>query len=265
MANPEIDKLIWRFSGADPYLAHHSGDDSKVRFRMIGISFLFIIVITFLPMMFGLMKIFDAYILPFFVAGFVTFLIVTIYRLNILSLEPNTLPYISGKGSLSAANIVRFSVIVMFGFLVSKQFEFLCFSWLVSEESLSISNVQRNYLDQTEYRYMAKMIVLNTQRSTWFVWLITPVVLFLFLLPTRVKYKLRRNEKEYYRIKSIVDKRIVEEDYSRFKIAYKSCFANQKMPKVEFNDATYFDPPYNTKRKKANSPKNQNDFFQSFK
>jgi hypothetical protein len=266
MVNSAIDKLIWRFSGADPYLVGHSGADSKHRFRLIGISFLIIISITFLPMAFGMIKIFDSILMPVIVAAVLTFLMVTIYRLNILSLEPVALPVESLKGSKKAANIIRISVIVLFGFFVSKQFEFLCFNWLVPEEELFNLKLKSLYLDQTDYMYMARMIKLNTSLNTAFVWLITPIVLGLFLYPTQVKFKLIRNEMEYYRIKSIVERRIVEQDYARFKLAYKSSFTRQNISNVEFKDSTYLDPPFNTKRKRREAiTKTESDFLNLFR
>lgn len=266
MHNSRLDKLIWRFSGADPFLIEHSGNESKQRFRLIGISFLVIILITFLPMSFGMVQIFDSFLMPVFVSGVLTFLMVTIYRLNILSLEPVSLPVLSVKGSKRAANIIRISVIVLFGFFVSKQFEYLCFNWLISDVDISDINIESGYLDKTEYKYMARLIKLNTSIQTGFVWIVTPVVLGLFLFPTRIKYKLIRNEQEYYRLKSVVEKRMVLEDYMKFKAQYKLAFNNQKLNGIEFKDSTCSDPPFNTKRKqKELVTKTESDFLNLFK
>jgi len=262
-----LDKLVWQFSGADVQLLQFSGSDSRQRFRIIGIASIIIIAITFLAISNSLIQIFDAFWIPLIGAIVLTFLIISIYRLNMLSLEPASLPVETSEGSLAAPFIIRITVITLFAIFVAKQFEFLCFSGLISAEDLQNLSINKKYIGQGDEQFMEKMFVLNTKY--WFVWSMTAATVYLFLFPINVKYKLRRNEQEYYRKKSVLEQELVELNYSEFKTLYKKSFENKRFTKrslpIEFNDAQFLNPPFNSKRKPKEVSKSESEFLELFK
>lgn len=262
MTSSTLDKLVWQFSGADVQLLQFSGSDSRQRFRIIGIASIVIIAITFLSIANSLMHIFNAFWLPIIGATVLTFLIISIYRLNMLSLEPTSLPVEKSNGSLIAPFIIRIAVITLFAFFIAKQFEFLCFSNFISTEQLQNLNVDKKFIGQDDDQFMAKMFALNTKY--WFVWLMTAATVYLFLFPINVKYKLRRNEQEYYRMKSVLEKGLVEVNYAEFKKLYKKTFENKGLT-IEFNDQQFTDPPFNSVRKPKATSKTESEFLDLFK
>lgn len=268
MNNKIRNTFFWRFSGGDVQYIEKSGKKSQRRFRLIGIAYLVIILITFLSFANAFSNIFNGLIMSVPAALMLTFLISNIYRLNILSLEPHTLPYVKSKGSILAAGITRIGIISIFAVFISKLFEIFLFDFFWHDKLMHLLDDQYHRGAEGGY-FVAKVILLNNcYPVTWFV---SVIMVGLFLFPIWIKSSLRRN-KEYFNLKRKVEKQIVLEEYDKLKKEYNIRFsridvlmAKQKWRKIRFKERKYHDPPFNTKPRLIEDRKSQDEFMSQFR
>jgi hypothetical protein len=249
--------FIWRMAGADCELLERSGKDSQYSFFVIGVLYLFVIGLTFLGF-FGLFwgvfrcKVTEDGILqsveyPFFTAligGLVLgFLVSNIYRLNLMSLEPNTLPVKKEDASLILTHILRYTTILLFAFFVSKNIEM---------EIVNIMESAGIFYYKVHERYMDHMVRMNKEQP-W-LWIITFVIGLVFLLPVFLRQRLNKTF-EYYSLKERRDIRLVLEQYEEF-LKIKNQILNDHylkyralgVEKKYSYKKLYKDEPFNTKR-----------------
>jgi hypothetical protein len=124
--------FLWRSVGADVEILLKSGDDSKDSFTRIGRLYLIVNCITYLSL-FGLfLGIFENLIVSISSSVVFGFLITNIYLLNLISLEPRSLPVSIEIGSVVLANVIRYTTIFLFAIFISKSFEMLLFGFFNS-------------------------------------------------------------------------------------------------------------------------------------
>jgi len=250
-------EFFWKLAGADPYILKDSGEQSQKRFLLIGWLYIFVNVIIFLSF-FGLfLGVFDRFLIGVLGAFLMTFVIGNIYRLTLISLEPQTLPVKEQKGSITASKIVRYTVVCLFAIFVSKCLETTFFGFLVDGEVadrmrlLNPGGMDRFIYEESSL-FLEHMIMLNKHQQ-W-VWFITIFVVMFFIAPVLLRSALRKR-KEYYSIKRIIDKAIVEDFYKKTNIYLQTIYGNfyrlydDKTKTFKGHREKYLDPPYNTKKK----------------
>tara|TARA_R110000737_G_scaffold336727_1_gene356397 strand:+ start:8677 stop:9546 length:870 start_codon:yes stop_codon:yes gene_type:complete len=284
-----MKEFIWRVAGADCKILNISGADSQRSFTLIGGLFLLIYAIIFLAFFNLFYGIFDVFLLSFFTTIVFGFLISNIYRLNLISLEPATLPREESVGSMLLSYSVRYIIVAAFAFFVSKCFEMVLVLFL-EYEGLVDYNGSEGYMEH---------LVKSNQDHPW-LWLITVVIVILFLTPVYLRHRLNRAH-EYYSIKQTRDIRIVLDQYKMYRQEYNSVMTMQynrygqlsadyiqngtsfdptknKLPKndlaspvkgkkiVPDADDKYEDPPFNTKLNldKVSSKKSYEEFIALF-
>jgi hypothetical protein len=240
-----------------------SGEQSQQRFLLIGTLYVFINLIIFFSF-FGLfVGVFERFLAGVFGAFLMTFVIGNIYRLTLISLEPQTLPTISQKGSLRASMFVRYIVVCLFAIFVAKSLETTLFGYLVDGEVEShmeslVSRGESKFVYQESSLFLEHMIMLN-KHQPW-VWVITVLVVLFFVAPIVLRSALRKR-KEYYSIKKIIDKAMVDDFYKNTKSSLHQLYINlyrqrEKVTgkKLSFqgHHERYYDPPYNTRLKSIN-------------
>lgn len=235
---------MWRIAGGDCDLLERSGKNSQFSFTLIGALYLVIncvILAGFFGMFYG---VFDSPIIAVVGTLIMGFLVSNIYRLTLFSLEPQTLPVEASPGSRISANVLRYISVFLFAFFVGKNFEMLFVNLLESYNLM-------NYDGSSGYLIHMQEADLNYPM----LWLITALVVFLFILPIYLRQRLAGRTKEYYSLKSKRDIRIVKEQYIRAK-TYKiglmkmiyAQYENYGEHKV-YNEPEpkYADAPFNTK------------------
>ena len=236
--------FLWKIAGGDCELLEKSGTVSQRNFWLIGLLYLmvnFIVYVSFLGLFYGVFKNVFISLLGSLVLGF---LVTNIYRLNLMSLEPRTLPVVIEPSSMVLTHFLRYTTIGLFAFFVSKCFEMLAISFF---EEMSIINYSGSD------GYLFHMEEMN-KTQPW-VWIITTGVMVLFLTPIYLKHRLHRSM-EYYSIKERRDIRLVLEDYKRYKEIHVHQMQNvYKMYVKVGQNRTYTEPkklysdePFNTKR-----------------
>ena len=237
-------EFLWRIAGGDCELLEISGEVSQRNFKLIGLLYLlinFIVYTAVLGMFYGIFKSLFTSVLGALVFGF---LITNIYRLNLMSLEPRTLPVILKPGSLISSHIIRYLTISLFAIFVSKNFEMLLVNFFEELKIITYSGSQ-SYLVHLK----------ETNLTQPWLWFVTTAVSSLFIIPIYLKHRLHRSM-EYYSIKERRDIRLVIEDYQKFKTYYKDKMSEIYSEYREVNDQREYsepkkifsDEPFNTKR-----------------
>lgn len=235
--------FLWKIAGGDCELLEISGNASQRNFKLIGLLYLlinFIVYSAVLGMFYGIFKSLFTSILGAIVFGF---LITNIYRLNLISLEPRTLPAILKPGSLVLSHIIRYLTISLFAVFVSKNFEMLLVNFVEELEIITYSGSQTYLIHMKE-----------TNLSQPWLWFMTSAVWSLFIIPIYLKHRLHRSM-EYYSIKEKRDIRLVIEDYLKFKSFYKDkmseIYSKYKLvnDQREYSEPKkiFIDEPFNTK------------------
>lgn len=196
--------FLWKIAGADYKILEKAGKESQYSFWLIGMLYLIVIFITFIGFLGMFWGIFDK-IIPTIVGTCVLgFLVTTIYRLSLISLEPNTLPVIIEKKSLVLTFTVRYFILILFAFFVSKSFEMVIVSTI---ETLGFLNYNGSS------GYMFHLIKINKEQP-W-VWLITLLTILLFIIPIYLRHRLNKAN-QYYLLRRISDKELVKNEHQKF-------------------------------------------------
>jgi hypothetical protein len=292
-------RFLWKIAGADCEILQQSGRDSQNSFLIIGILYLIIIILTyvgFFGMFWGLFRsgseLFEQRIVTQFVTAstgsmVMCFLVSNIYFLNLMSLEPKTLPVPKDDGSKWLTNIVRYSTVILFAFFVSKNVEVELFNLFESMGMFTFDH---------KLGYMDDLIRMNQQNPI--VWMLTILIIGLFILPIYLRHRLNRAH-EYYMHKRLRDKVLVKGDYDwyltikedilrekylGYELLYKKYFEDRDFLERVSKDAhllrtekllktrkykeqikKYSDEPFNTKERKSDDYpyKTSRDFLDS--
>lgn len=193
---------------ADCTILEISGRDSQNSFFIIGVLYAIIGLITFSGFFALFFGVFDNVFSALIGATIIGFLIGNIYRLTLISLEPNTLPRKSPLGSIVLSNFLRYFTIGAFAFFVSKCFEMLVVD-LIELAATSSEFGLKDYDGSSGY--MEHMMEAN-QSKPW-LWSITLFMMVLFASPIYIRSRLKRSH-QYYNLKFRRDVRLVKEQYS---------------------------------------------------
>lgn len=185
------------------------------------------------------------------VGGVLSFLIITIYRLTLITLEPNMLPH-EEKWGISVAVVLRVVFVLLFAFYVASCIVIAAnvdlFWWENSDTKKGILQVLFDFRsDNPEWIFIIYIV-------TTIVFLV-PIVLKLFL----------KDKGEYFSLKGIEEKKIIREHYKDFKVHYSRTFKNRFGLEKDYVEL-YKNPPFNTIRIDKPEPKlkSQNDFMKLF-
>jgi hypothetical protein len=252
-----MKRFLWRSVGADIEILLNSGDDSKESFTKIGRLYLIVNCITYLSLFFLFLAIFENFIISILSSVVFGFLIMNIYLLNLISLEPRSLPVSIEIGSVVLANIIRYSSIFLFAIFISKSFEMLLFGFFKSI-------VFQNYSGSKGFIF--QLFELNRDNPE--LWILTVIVVFLFIYPIYLRHRLQRTN-EYYSIKQKKEIKLVRQEYLKFKEYHYKFMSNvysKKKSKYFEPKLKFIDPPFNTKRIVNNERfKSVDDFLNEFK
>ncbi|HVU57183.1 MAG TPA: DUF4407 domain-containing protein [Puia sp.] len=92
--------------------------------------------------------------------------------------------------------------------------------------------------------YTRKVQLVNSHHPL--AWVTTLLVIFVFVLPVALKYRIR-NRTEFYKEKKKLEEGMVRREYERFKGLYTAIFRDKHGIGVQFYESC-IDPPFNTKK-----------------
>lgn len=274
--------FFWKLIGGDPEILLKSGKKSKRMFYSLGVLYSILSFITFFGFFSLLLGVFDRVTESILGGIMITFVIQNMYRLILITLEPNTLPTIKSYTYKFWAYFIRITVVVLISIFVSKCIETLFLGHLVDDVvQKDISQIAGiNQFDKSSY-FVKHMIELN-KIFPW-VNIITFLFVIAYLLPIILKHKLKNND-EYFDIKKQIDKQIVVSEYTKFRFIYAKLMnhvyveknnANKRFNKNRnmeesmvynyYYKPNYYDEPFNTKQiKEYKKYKNTQDFINQF-
>lgn len=94
--------------------------------------------------------------------------------------------------------------------------------------------------------YIQSIVILNSRYRTC--WLITFIIMFIFLFPAYLKNFLGE-QSFYYEKKRTIENRLVKEEYASFKARYNLLFQEHLNRNIQFSEP-FIDAPFNTIRKR---------------
>ncbi len=270
-----MSDFLWKLAGANVAILRDCNSASQSTFSLIGKIFLFIIIYVFIALAALFSEISKNIIVGIILSSALTFLICNIYFINMLDLEPHTLPRKEEeKKSLVLAYIIRFLSVAIFSLFAIKSMEVFLFKHLL------VINFHGNQI-------INELVDLHKKHPE--IWLFTFLSFAIFLSPIYLKYQLNKKgiennkqEKSYYQIKREVDIYIVQKEYQLFikeknklisqiyrnydKLNALYCEVVKKNPSLSYLSHQYRkrnpkaisskfeDAPFNTKLKKVNEP-----------
>jgi len=236
--------FLWKLAGADIQILNKSGKKSQFLFSVIGVL-LFLIFFLIYFGVFGLFTVVFKSSLIFTLFGtlVIGFLISTIYRINMISLEPNPLPIKDDKTSKFLSNSIRYLTIGLFAFFIGKFIEIYCM-----------------YLFSTiRLEDMKITLIFNTSKHLLSLKLISLIVFILFIIPIVLANRLKTGN-EFYRNRFKIYSKIVLNHYNETKnikeksyaILYNEYKQYNEIKKFKSHISKYEDEPFNTKLKSLN-------------
>jgi hypothetical protein len=245
--------FLWKLAGGDVHILMKSDEQSQNTFKFVGILFLINLVYTFVSTTALFTGIFDGFLVGVLVSIILSFLIGVIYLLNILDLEPRTLPRIElDRKSFYFTYFIRFFSLFLLSLFVVKSMEIFLFKHLF-------------ILNFSPQRIIQEIKKLNTVHPE--VWIFTVLSIILFFLPIIVKYqlsnKILEKEKNYYELKKKNDIKLVVFEYERFlkqkQIIYSRLYdkyniLNELFSSIKTDNNKLTTPAHQYRKRKYKSP-----------
>ena len=239
-----MTRFLWKIAGGDCDLLDRSGRDSQYSFYIIGLLYIIINVLIFTAFLGLFVGVFHNLFAALLGSLAIGFLISNIYRLTMISLEPQVLPVKEEPGSVVVANVIRYATVLAFAFFVSKCLEMVLINFM---ETIELVNYDGSL------GYMNHMTQSNKE-NPW-LWLLTAGIAVLFATPIFLRLRLKGRTAEYYSLKKRRDIRIVKEEYNRmikvrdgvFRDHYQGYTPLGFSAKYKSAPLKFEDPPFNTK------------------
>jgi hypothetical protein len=238
-----MKRFLWKIAGADCAILEKSGKDSQYSFWLIGLMYLLINLLTYLGFYGMFWGVFDKILPSLLGTSVLGFLITTTYRLNLISLEPHTLPVRDEDHSLIFTNIIRYATVILFAFFVSKSVEMVLVNVFESAGFIDYDGSKG---------YMNHMTEMN-KTQPW-LWLITLSIIGVFIAPIYLRHRLNRAH-EYYILRRISDKAIVNSEYQKF-LQIKEQLLQKEYQKYSKLQQRFFNEPSAPFYKRKDLPKN---------
>lgn len=264
-----MKETCWKLVGADCFILYQSAHKSQKAFLALGMLYAFLSTVTFISF-FGLFfGVFDGLILSLVGAFIFTFIVSNLYRLVIITLEPSTLPVVKIHKTKFWAYLVRVSIVILLATFISKVIETMLFGhWVDGLVEAEMSRVKTseniNQFDESSH-FVEHLIKLNIHYPL--INILTLFIVGLYILPIVIKHRLKKGN-EYYQIKRIIDKQIVENEYQQMlkvkeKLLSNVCFKNDR---IYTYIPIYEDEPFNTLKidRERIPSKSHSDFLNLF-
>lgn len=221
--------VLWKIACEDYQVLLRASKKSRRAFTCSGI----VMCLNYLIALFGLYQFFEIIFINIFIAtilgAFVTVVFMNIYKLCLTTLNKD-------EKSFSISYILsllgRLVFIGFIGLLIVKGFEsFLVFTLF---EKLNL----------VDYEGKILLSLQDINNSISWIWVSTTLFLSMFISPFLIKFSIKPNSK-YVLEKRAIEKKIILDDYTRFKDVYNTIFFRDYKLPIEFKE-NYLDPPFNT-------------------
>lgn len=231
-------EYFWKLSGADYIVINQCETLIQKRFFNVGLLVFLNGIVCFFSGLYAF-SCFSNIILSILISLFFTWMVSNIYVVLLTTLTKNLLPHKKEKIALLISTSIRVVFLVFIGIIISKPLEVAFLSFF--EDTFVHSNFASNLKHYNN-------------------WLITIIIVALYVLPAALKYYLVENN-IYYIKKARYDKYIILEHYEEFKANYKRLMYEKTGKIIEFKER-FKDAPFNTKPITDNKTyKSEEDFI----
>jgi hypothetical protein len=282
---------LWKKSGGDFHVIIHCSDRVENIFSIIGLFVYFISFITFISISIGTTILLGSFWFGLPLALFIGWLVHNIYLVLLLTFSKNVLPSKDEKENKFLSRTIKFAFIVFIATVVSKPLEV---GILYNRTTEKVNEYRENLIKEVKERRpnlnlndenialpdndFASQVTANyfatINDSNFFIarmeytiglpesWLINAFMILIFLIPPIAKLLVSTYSKDYYKVKRVVEMRIISDEYDEMKVIFertlKSKFPDRKFQYYE----AFVDPPFNTILKKDRRIfKSQEDFL----
>ena len=234
-----MKEYFWKLSGADYIVINQCDMLIQQRFFNVGLLVFINGIICFFSALYTF-GCFSNIILSLMISLFFTWMVSNIYVVLLTTLTKNLLPHKKEKIALLISTSIRVIFLVFIGIIISKPLE-VAFLSLFEENFIHIK--------------------FASNLKHYSSWLITIIMIVLYVLPAVLKYFIAESN-TYYLKKTKYDKHIILEHYEEFKANYKLLMYEKTGKIIEFKER-FKDAPFNTKPILDNKTfKNEQDFIE---
>lgn len=113
---------------------------------------------------------------------------------------------------------------------------------ILAEKKERINNME--FICRHSNYFLEEMKVLSTSRNYFYSWIVTILIIIIFLLPAILKYYISETS-SYYARKAKIEKDIIEEHYNKTKIIFTELLYAVRGKNIHIEEK-YSDPPFNT-------------------
>ncbi|AFL79715.1 hypothetical protein Aeqsu_0190 [Aequorivita sublithincola DSM 14238] len=220
--------VLWKIACEDYQVLLRASKNSRRAFSYSGI----VMCLNYLIALLGLYQFFEIIFINIFIAlilgAFVTVVFMNIYKLCLTTLNKD-------EKSFSLSYILsllgRLIFVGLIGLLAIKGLE----SFLV------FTIFERLNLVDYEGKILLSLKDINN-KIPW-IWVSSILLLLVFISPFLVKFSIKPSSK-YVLEKRAIEKKIILDDYKRFKEIYKNIFYRDYKLPIEYKE-NYLDPPFN--------------------
>ena len=203
-----------KFSGEDYTIIQKCNRKIQVDFALIGFLVVIILMCCFVSALYFTDKLFHNYFADILVGLVWGYVVTNLYILLLYTISPVLLPKKVGKNGkkinsdkfqISFSMTLRILMVILLAVTIAQPLNVL----FLKSESMTFAFDIKNLLATNP------LATVNTV-----------FIVFLFLLPIYLKYNIRKLE-EFYEKKAEIKRRIIEDDYSDFKVIYKQILENR--------------------------------------
>ncbi len=203
-----IGNRLCKFSGEDFTIIQKCNTRIQIVFSFIGFFVLIILVCCFISALYFTEHLFHNIITDIGVGLVWGYIVTNLYVLLLYTITPTLLPkkerekklIKTASFSLNTSLVLRVGIVVLLA--------------MITAQPLNV------YILDPESAAFAKSIKTLLSHNFW-AWVITVLVVGVFLLPIYLKYNIRKLG-EFYEKKAWIKKKIIEDNYKEFKQAYKN-------------------------------------------
>lgn len=209
-----ISNNLCKLSGEDFAIIQKCSKKIRIHFTWIGFFVLLILICCFISAFYFTEHLFHSEILDVLVGFIWGYIVTNMYVLLLYTITPTLLPtksknkkklFVAQKFNFSLSMIIRVVMMLLLAIVTAQPLSVM----ILNPETKELANA-------------IKFLLANNPFAS----VITLVLIFIFLFPIYMKYRIRKLD-EFYKTKGEITKRFVEDDYKDFKNSYKTIIETQ--------------------------------------
>jgi hypothetical protein len=202
----ETRTRLYKLSGEDYSIIEKCNVTIQFHFSMIGLLVLTILLTSFASALYFTDHLFHNWFLDIGVGLIWGYIVTNMYILLLYTISPTLLPIKSREENVKGG--------FKFTFSMGLRFLIVVLLAIISAQPINVFLLKP---DSNAFAYDIKLLMSTNAYAS----LITIVVSTVFLTPVYLKYNIRKLG-EFYDYKESIEKKMIEDDYMKFKLVYKS-------------------------------------------